>query len=349
MKIKQKTLVVFCPNWVGDVVMATPALSCIRHSYPEAQIIGVIRRYARGVIEDGPWFDSIFDFDDKKADGFFKLVKALRKLQPDIAILLRNSFRSALIARLGKAAKIYGYRRDGRSFLLSDGPKPERSSNGFLPLPTVDSYMDLCRFLKLKTDDKSLPHLYFSSKLAEAGNKLLKKYGITPGDMVIGINPGAKFGSSKCWPPEYFAQLAELLETQWKCKIILFAGPGEEEIACTITEKSTASIINTGPDKVDLALLKPLIKRCNLLITNDTGTRHYGVAFDIPLVVIMGPTNPVYTASNLEKSFVLRKDMDCSPCHKRTCPYGHHNCMKMIMPEEALQASIQLLKEVEKA
>ncbi|UCE72002.1 MAG: hypothetical protein JSU99_01460, partial [Nitrospiraceae bacterium] len=112
-------------------------------------------------------------------------------------------------------------------------------------------------------------------------------------------------------------------------------------------EQSPATIINTGPDRVDLALLKPLINRCNLLITNDTGPRHYGVAFSVPVVVIMGPTNPVYTASNLDKSVVLRKEMDCSPCHKRTCPHGHHNCMKMITPDEVLQAGIQLLEEVQ--
>ncbi|KPK31013.1 MAG: hypothetical protein AMK70_12950 [Nitrospira bacterium SG8_35_1] len=344
---KEKTIVVFCPNWVGDVVMATPAFSSIRRTYPEAQIVGVIRPYARGVIEDGPWFDSILDCNDKRADGFFRLIGALRRLQPDTAILFRHSFRSALIARLGKAAKIYGYRRDGRSLLLSDGPAPERNGSGFLPRATMDSYLDLCRFLKLKTDEESIPRLYFSGEGAEAGNKLLRKYGIDSGDMVIGINPGAKFGSSKCWPPEYFAQLCELIQKQWKCKILLFAGPGEDEIARTIVEQSPATIINTGPDRVDLALLKPLINRCNLLITNDTGPRHYGVAFSVPVVVIMGPTNPVYTASNLDKSVVLRKEMDCSPCHKRTCPYGHHNCMKMITPDEVLQAGIQLLEEVQ--
>jgi heptosyltransferase-2 len=161
--------------------------------------------------------------------------------------------------------------------------------------------------------------------------------------MVIGLNPGAKFGSSKCWPPRYFAELAELFKKKWDCKILLFVGPGEDQIAESIVEKSKTNIINTAPDKVDLALLKPLIRRCELLVTNDTGPRHYAVAFDIPVVVIMGPTDPRYTATNLEKTVVLQEELDCSPCHKKKCP-GNHDCMLRISSQAAFEASQRLLE-----
>jgi heptosyltransferase-2 len=123
---------------------------------------------------------------------------------------------------------------------------------------------------------------------------------------------------------------------------MLFAGPGEEDIAKTIIQKSQSNIIDTSEDKIDLELLKPLIQRCNLLITNDTGPRHYAVAFDIPAVVIMGPTDPRYTNANLDHTIVIRKELPCSPCHKKVCP-RHHECMTEIAVEEVFAAVKKLL------
>ena len=104
------------------------------------------------------------------------------------------------------------------------------------------------------------------------------------------------------------------------------------------------SAADTGPDRVNLELLKPLIQRCQLLVTNDTGPRHYAVAFDIPVVVIMGPTDPRYTNANLEKTIVLRRETECSPCHLKECTLDHR-CMTEITPELVLQAGKQLLQE----
>jgi heptosyltransferase-2 len=157
------------------------------------------------------------------------------------------------------------------------------------------------------------------------------------------MNPGAQFGSSKCWPPAHFARLAELISQDWHCKILLLIGPGEEDIGKEIVKLTQTTIINTGPDKVDLAMLKPLIQRCRLLFTNDTGPRHYAVAFNIPVVVIMGPTDPRYTQANLEQTIILRQEMVCSPCHLKKCTLDHR-CMTEISPEAALQAGNQLLQ-----
>ena len=341
-----KKIIVLCPNWVGDVVMATPVFDCLRRNYPQAQITAVIRRYAAGVIKDGPWFDAIIELKDKTYGGFWDGVRAIRSVAPDMAIVLPNSFRSSLIAFLGGAQKRYGYKRDLRSFLLSDGPRPLREGRDIKPVPMVDYYMAVCRSLNLQLPENTRPELFFSKAIEEKGQMLFNRYGIKPGEMLIGLNPGAKFGASKCWPPEYFAKLAELIGEQWACRILLLVGPGEDEIAAAIVRSSRAEIINTGPDKVDLELLKYVASRLDLLVTNDTGPRHYGVAFDIPTVVIMGPTNPDYTAANLEKTVVLRKTLDCSPCHEKTCPLSHHQCMTQIMPEAVLEASIQLLGRV---
>jgi heptosyltransferase-2 len=343
-KIAANNILILCPNWVGDVVMATPTFDCLRQNFPEANIIGLIRPYARGVIEDGPWFDRLVECDDKNVNGFFKLIATIRNLKPDLTIVLPNSFRSALIARLGGSKHIYGYRREGRSIFLSGGPRPKRNNHGIVPVAMRDYYLEICRWLQLKIPEISRPRLFLSDALMAKGAKMLEHYGITPDDMVIGLNPGAKFGSSKCWPPRYFSSLADLLAKRWDCKLLLFVGPGEEDLGRSIAEASDATIIDTGPDRVDLALLKPLIKRCQLLVTNDTGPRHYAVAFEVPVIVIMGPTDPRYTDTNLEKTLVLRQELDCSPCHEKTCSLDHE-CMLGIKPEDVLKGSEKLLKE----
>ncbi|MGB9442949.1 MAG: lipopolysaccharide heptosyltransferase II [Desulfobacterales bacterium] len=339
-----QTILVACPNWVGDVVMATPTFECLRNNYPAARIIGLIRKYAGGVVEDGPWFNDLIKVDDKTIRGVFQASVRIRRLNPDMAFVLPNSFRSALIARLGGAKKVYGYRRNGRSGLMSGGPLPRRENKCFIPRPMVDYYLEICRWLNLTTPLQTRPRLFMSDAVKEKGRRLLKRYCISPDDTVIGMNPGAQFGSSKCWPPAHFARLAELLSQHWNCKILLFIGPGEKDIGNKIVQLSRAKIINTGPDKVDLALLKPLIQRCRLLVTNDTGPRHYAVAFDIPVVVIMGPTDPRYTQLNLEKTIVLRRETGCSPCHLKECNQNHR-CMTEISPEAVLQAGEQLLQE----
>ena len=198
--------------------MATPALDCIRQNLPDARIIGLIRKYARGVIEDGPWFDDIIEINDKTTGGLIELVLQLRRLNPDLALILPNSFRSALIARLGGVRRIYGYRRNGRTALMTGGPQPLRINNRFRPRPMVEYYMEICRWLNFDTPQQLKPQLFCSDTNLEKGARLIESYGIAPDDMVIGMNPGARFGSSKCWPPEYFARLAEMISKKWEFK-----------------------------------------------------------------------------------------------------------------------------------
>ena len=324
--------------------MATPTFDCIRQNFPQARLIALIRRYARGVVEDSPWFDDILEINDKTIGGLWNLTAELRRLKSDLALILPSSFRSALIARLGGVKRVYGYRRNGRTALLTGGPTPRRNSSRIIPRPGVEYYMEICRWLNFDTPEHLKPQLFYSDATLDKGSRLLENYGITPDDLVIGMNPGARFGSSKCWPPEYFAGLAELIAGKWDCKIMLFIGPGEQDLGRRIVNLSRTKIINTGPDNVNLKLLKPLIKRCQLVITNDTGPRHYAVAFGIPVVVIMGPTDPRYTNANLEKTIVLRRNIDCAPCHSNECAL-HHSCMAEILPQEALQAAEELMRK----
>jgi lipopolysaccharide heptosyltransferase II len=337
-----RRLFVRCPNWVGDAVMCVPALTCLRESYPSAVIAGAMRPYVRGVLEDGPWFDEIISCDDKSRGGFRRTVRAIREFAPDAAVLMPNSFRSALEVRLAGVRGVYGYRRELRSWLLTGGPKPIRQGGKVRPMPMEQYYLDLCRWLGLTPPDSLRPKLYVTDDLQRQAEALWARYDIGEEQTVIALNPGAKFGSSKCWPPEHFSRLAELMQERLDSRILLLVGPGEEPIAERIVQSSDAEIIDTSPDHIDLALLKPVIRRCDLLITNDTGPRHYAAAFGVPAVVLMGPTDPGWTSENLDGIVVIRKNLPCSPCHRKVCP-ADHQCMRGITPEEVAEAGLGLL------
>ena len=337
-----ETIVVRCPNWVGDLIMATPVFECLRINFPSSRIVALTRPYNIRILEDHPCIDVILPCEDKTLGGIWKTSKTVRKYRADFAILLPNSLRSYAVVRLAGINKIFGYRRGERKYFIQ-GPAPVKDSKGYKPVPMVDYYLGICKWLGLELPENKKPSLRISEELQIQGDALLRKYGIYDNDLVIGFNPGAKFGSSKCWPPEYFSQLADLLVKEMPCKILMLVGPGEDQIASEIVSKSKTSIINTAEGKIDLGLLKPFIKRCNLLITNDTGPRQYATAMDIPMVVLMGPTDPRYTEKNLEKSIILRHDLPCVPCHKKICP-SDHQCMKDIKPEDVVRATKKLLE-----
>jgi len=339
-----KSILVRCPNWVGDIVMATPVYDCLRSNFPDVRIHALIRPYARGILEDAPWFDSIIDCNDKKLAGMCETLRRIRAVEPDVVVLLPNSLRAYVTVLLGGARRIYGYRRNVQRFFLSGGPKPQRDKKGYIPRPMMEYYLEICRSMNLAVPKNPKPSLYISPELGKAGAEYLAQFGVDPDEPLIGLNPGASFGSSKCWPAEYFAELAGRLYEELGCRIILLVGPGEEEIARRIEADSGVPLINTASKIADLALLKPIIRRCSLLITNDTGPRHYAVAFDRPVVVIMGPTDLRYTASNLEKTVVLQKKLDCVPCHLKTCPTDHR-CMRDITPDEVFEAAVKLYRK----
>jgi heptosyltransferase-2 len=337
-----RTVAVRCPSWVGDIVMATPVFECLRTNLPQARILAVVKKMARGILHDSPWVDGFVDGDDKSWPDFVQMRRQLRTERPDAAILLTNSWRSALTTRLSGIKTVYGYRRDGRGVLLSGGPLPRRDGGRIVPIPMIDYYLDICRWLGLAVLDHPKPQLHIGPDVRRRGEALLSKLGITPADFVVGMNPGASFGSSKCWPVEYYAELAKMCRRSMEAKVIVFSGPNEGPIIQALVDRVGKDVIDLRPEHVDLEMLKPLVERCSLMVTNDTGPRHYAVAFDVPVVVIMGSTDPRYTNANMERTVIVRKELDCSPCHKKVCP-KQHECMRQIEPAEVFAAAETLV------
>ncbi len=335
-----KNIIIRSPNWVGDVAMATPAFRCIRESFPGAKITIALKSYVIKLIEGAPWFDETFVLD--KNTPSFAVVKQIRSKKYDLGFLFPNSFSSALTFWLGGVKRRVGYKRDARSWLLTDGvPRP--SENGhFLPTYMGDYYLRLCAEVGCKPRSKEL-ELFVSPEAQRRVEEIFETHHLNNGFPLILINPGAAYGSSKCWTAEGFAGTADLIREQVECHIAVTCAPHEQKLATDIVSKARSRVINLASEIGSLDVLKALVKRCALLITVDSGPRHIAVAFKRPVVTLMGPNDPRYTASPAEIGPVIRADVDCLACHLKTCPKDHR-CMTQIKPERVAQAGLEMLK-----
>ncbi len=356
--IKAKKILVRSPNWVGDVVMATPAFRCIRENYADSHVTLLIKGNLRGIIDNSPWFDDVIelvqkpkksknkDISSRKVFGkgtseYLRLIHKLRTEKFDLGFIFPNSFSSASLLWLSGVGRRVGYKRDARSFILTDGIERLSEDGKFKPTYMADYYLELCTKAGCKTESKQL-ELFISEECEEKANSLLKKYNLEQKPFIL-INPGASYGTSKCWTAEGFARTADLLNEASGCSIVLVCGPGETKLTDDIEDLAKKDLINLSKEFVPLDLLKALIKKCTLLATVDSGPRHFAVAQKKPVVTLMGPTDPRYTESEYDIGKVIREDVDCSPCHIKTCPTDHR-CMTMISPERVAQACMELLK-----
>jgi len=335
-------IVVRAPNWVGDVVMATPAFRALRENCPDAHLAVVLKPYVRPILSGCPWFDEVIETPGTGIASAFALASRLRAGRFDLAVVLPNSFRTALEAYLGRARRRIGYDRRWRRVLLTEPVAPPLDDDGrFLPTNMVDYYLTLCQHLGCQ-DLSQREELFITPECQERGDAILARHGVDADTALIGINPGGAFGSSKLWMPDRFAAVADALAKRTNHRIILFGSPSERPILETVAGHMEHDPILTAPGELTLDTLKPLVRRCALLITNDTGARHFAVAFDVPVVCIMGSTSPRYTDVNLERQIVVRVDVDCGPCQKKACTTDHR-CMTRITPEMVLAAADRLL------
>jgi heptosyltransferase-2 len=336
-----KRLLVIAPNWVGDVVMATAALRALRMNLPDAYVCVLARSWLADVLEASPRIDELLRRDPRGLIGHWKLRRELRKRRFDAAVSLPHSFHAALLMRLSGARLRIGYNRGDRGVLLTDWIEPPREGDAWLPVPKTLYYLDLLKAAGLECNSTEL-ELFCTDQDRAFVEPLLAEAGIAEGDRLVLINPGANFGSSKCWLPERFAEVADALSEEDGVRVGIVCGPGEEPIANEILKCAGSDPFHFARQRLPLGPLKALVERCDLMITNDTGPRHFAVAFDKPNVVIMGSTDPRHTAANLGKTTVVRKDVECGPCHKRSCPTDHI-CMTSITSAEVLAAARELM------
>jgi len=327
--------------------MATPALKAIRMGFPCSHVAWLVKPYVKKAIDTLPYCDEILEYDGRDrfwgVNGLFSWSIHLRRGRFDLAVVLPNSFSSALMVFLAGIGRRVGYSREGRGLMLTDPLIPIHDGSAIVPVPMVEYYLRIADSLRCPRVTIT-PELSVSPVARQTGEDILKRIGVDENRMTIAMVPGAAYGSSKCWKPEYFAQVADHLIEKYTCNVLIVPGPEEIDIAREIAARMQNKPCVLADPIVPLDILMAVIQCSSLVITNDTGPRHFAVAFNKPVVVIMGPTDPRYTNLNLEKTIVLRENLDCSPCHLKVCPRDHC-CMTAITPDRVIEASESFLNE----
>jgi heptosyltransferase-2 len=338
-------IAVFLPNWVGDAVMATPAVRALRERFRSAEILGILRPYVAGALEGNPWLNRQFFLD---ASGPWEhrwpaVSAGLRREGIDLAVLFPNSFRTALVAWLAGCRQRVGYVRYGRGLLLTDRLQPLRDARGkLLPSPVIEAFNRLASHVGCPQPSYCMK-LFTTPRDEEAADVVWRQARLGDYPEVVCLNPGAAFGSAKYWPSESFITLAQGLVDQRGSGVLVLCGPSEREMAQKIvTGAGRRGVHSLADQPLSLGLTKACVRRAHLLITTDSGPRHFAHAFDRPAITLFGPTHIEWTETYHPRAIHLQKQVPCGPCQLRVCPLDHR-CMKSLTPAEVLAAANSLL------
>ena len=325
------------PTWVGDTVLATPVLANLRSAFPAAKIHCLSTVWAGDILIGHPDVDALRLRPGGAAD--FRAAASFRRDRMDLAFILPNSIRGALLALAAGARRRVGYRRDGRSILLTDPvPRPPPRGGG---RHQVDEYLGLLEAAGVSVTSRT-PRVAVSREAETFAGEVFLQHGIDPEEPVVGIQPGAKFGATKLWPAERFAAAADELAESEGVRIVLLGSPEEGPLTARIASlMKTGSVDLAGKDR--LAFLPALLRRFSVLLTGDTGPMHIAAAVGTPVVALFGPTDPERTGPLGDRHTVLRRDLSCSPCFLKQCPYGHE-CMEETAVDEVCRAVRNILR-----
>jgi heptosyltransferase-2 len=338
-------IAVFLPNWVGDVAMATPALRALRQHFTGARIIGVCKPYVAGVLSGAPWFDEL-TFLDRAGPWSVRwpaVAWRMRGTPFELAVLFANTFRSALVAAMAGVRRRVGFNRHGRGLFLTDRLEPKRDGSGRLvPSPILDDYNRLVEAVGCTPTGRRL-ELFTTAEDEHAADTVWQRFRLGDDPEVICLNPGAAFGASKHWPAASFASLAQSFVDQRRAKVLVLCGPGERALAREIVRLAARPNVHSIAEvPLSLGLSKALVRRCTLLVTTDSGPRHFAAAFDRPVVSLFGPTHIAWTETYFARAVHLQKAVPCGPCQQRVCTTDHA-CMLLLTPEEVLLEANALL------
>jgi len=342
-------ILVRAPNWVGDAIMALPALREMRKRFGEAEIAILARPYVADLYREQQICNELIQYDSNGAHagitGRKLLAAQLRAQKFDVALLLQNAFDAAWLSWRAGIPERIGYARDGRSLLLTKAvPVPKA---GEIPAHEKFYYLELLRRAGWADalSDESHIQLSVGEEAHRKAEGVLVKAGVRSGVLRIAIGAGASYGSAKCWLPSRFAELANRLQSQRDADVILFGTAAEAAVSNLISaEMHRPPIDLTG--KSAIADLPALLSRCHLFIGNDSGAMHVAAAVGLPVVAVFGPTDPSGTAPVTPRCSIVQERSYCSPCFLRRCPTDHR-CMTKITVEIVEAAANAWLPAIE--
>ncbi|MBZ2180935.1 MAG: lipopolysaccharide heptosyltransferase II [Acidobacteriota bacterium] len=336
-----RRILIRATNWVGDAVMAVPALEQIRARFPQAHIAMLARPWVSGLY-DKSLIDEIVPYTAAKGwgdlRGKWELAGRLRQMRFDAAILQQNAFEAAALVWLAGIPVRIGYNREGRGLLLSDPirvPKP-----GEIPDHQRFYYLEMLRRAGL------IEQLPESPMIRLPGIPYLQKAGARRLEGTwIGLSPGAAYGTAKRWLPERFAAAGVAVARELAAQVAVFGSPDERElcegIAAAVREAGLAAVNFAG--QTDLGQFVEMASVCRAFVTNDSGAMHIASALGVPTVSVFGATDHVATGPTGPLAKVIREDVECSPCLLRDCPIDHR-CMKAVAADRVAGEVLELVR-----
>jgi heptosyltransferase II len=341
-------IMVRAPNWIGDAVMALPALEALRARFPEADITAVSKPWVSEIYENHPAVSRQIIYDSegehKGAAGFWRLVQVLKKEHFDAAILLQNAFHAAWMAWCARIPVRVGYARDGRSKLLTEALEvPSRAARGH------HAYYYLQMLFRVgiieKWDAIEGVHLVLNKSEQKWAREHLQSMGLGGLRFLVGIHPGASFGPAKRWLPERFAELADRLIEALHADILIFGSEAEKLLAEEIAEQMqhVPSIVSGS---TTLRQLMALFAQCRLVVSNDSGPMHLAAGLGVPQLAVFGSTDEHATGPMSARARVVKHEVPCSPCGLRECPIDFR-CMTGLAVDEVYRAALEVVKQTE--
>jgi heptosyltransferase II len=328
-----RRLVIRAPNWLGDAVMALPAMGALRAALPDATIaVAAIPSIAPLFAEQtNAAQDELLTVDNPRREA-----KALAERQFDAAVLLPNSFRSAWVARGARTPQRWGFSGNIRGWLLTKSVPHPRAR-----VHQSEWYLHLVRGLGFETPP-SMPRVSVTPATARRAATLLEKYGVEPGMPLVGFAPGAAYGHAKRWPPGRVAELLRRLIAERGARCVLVGAAGDSETGREIESQLPLEprVINLI-GRTDLRVFAGVLAACDAFVANDSGAMHLAAAVGLPVTAIFGPTDERVTAP-LGDHDVLIHDVFCRPCMLRDCPIDHR-CMKGITVDRVFESVSQRL------
>jgi heptosyltransferase-2 len=338
-------VVVRIPNWVGDAVMAVPALRELRRVLPQTHITLVSRPGAADIFTDADFVDEVVLYDRRGLATVWQQANEWNRRKFDLALLFPNAFEAAAIAFLARVPTRIGYDTERRGLLLTHSlPLPLWKDERHESFYYLNIVAELERVLSGKQTEITKPRfdLCVSADRKQAALRLLREQGARVNAPLTVMCPGSINSRAKRWPTEHYAEIADRLAESGS-NVALIGSPSELAVSHEVCMRARSQpIMLTG--KTSVAEATAIISIADVLITNDTGPAHIGAALNIPTLVIFGPTNPLTTYPMSANAEIIRRAPDCAPCMLRDCPIDHR-CMTAITPEDVFErASILMMQ-----
>ncbi|TNC82371.1 MAG: lipopolysaccharide heptosyltransferase II [Oleiphilus sp.] len=333
-------ILVVGPSWVGDMVMAQSLFMALKTRYADVAIDVLAPAWSRPILEAMPEVRATIDMPvghgALQLGGRYRLAQSLKEQAYDQAIVLPNSLKSALIPWMAGIPLRTGWKGEMRYGLLNDLRPLDKNVFSLM----VQKYVGLAYPKGTVPSEFQCPQPGLRPRQRFI-DEALESFGLNTAARILALCPGAEFGRAKKWPERHYAEIARRHVAQGG-QVWLFGSQNDVPACAQIAEAVSSDRLQVLAGQTSLQQAVALMSMVHAVVANDSGLMHVAAALQRPLVALFGSTSPDYTPPLSDHCRVIKATIECSPCFKRECPYGHYRCLEEMMPDQIWQALKQL-------